>query len=318
MNRPSQTHFWLACCLAGQLAVLPLRAENAAPPLPSLPQPHSPVDFFRQLLAMPPSDRENFLTNKPPEFREHLLAKIREYQMLDPNERELRLRATELRWYLTPFFHEPETNHAARLAQVPDDLRGLVKNRVGEWDILPPQLQQEFLANEHALHYFTHIDSTNSPPPLPLDSNWHHGPNDEDQSRWNALSPDERRQITAQFNQFFELTSAEKQKTLNTLSVAERLQMEKTLQSFDKLPPAQRIECVHAYSKFAGMNPQERAEFLKNAEHWSQMSPAERQTWRDLVAHVPQWPPLPPTFIMPPMPPSLAQHIHPVVATNHN
>jgi Protein of unknown function (DUF3106) len=330
MNRPRQTHFWLACCLAGQLAVLPLHAENAAPPLPPMklfsaqtnvlpPLPHgsSPVDFFRQLLAMSPREREDFLTNKPPEFREHLLAKIREYQILDPNERELRLRATELRWYLTPFFHEPATNHAARLTQIPDDLRELVENRVDEWDILPPQLQQEFLANERALHYFTHIDSTNNPSPLPSDSGWHHGPSDEDQSRWNALSPDERRQITAQFNQFFELTAAEKQKTLNTLSIAERRQMEKTLQSFDRLPPAQRIECVHAYSKFAGMNPQDRAEFLKNAERWSQMSPAERQTWRDLVAHVPQWPPLPP-FIMPPLPPSLTPHIHPVVATNHN
>ena len=31
------------------------------------------------------------------------------------------------------------------------------------------------------------------------------------------------------------------------------------------------------------------------------MSPKERQAWRDLVAHVPQWPPLPPGFIMPPI-----------------
>ena len=41
----------------------------------------------------------------------------------------------------------------------------------------------------------------------------------------------------------------------------------------------------------------EQAEFLKNAERWSQMSPAERQAWRDLVANVPQWPPLPIGFV---------------------
>ena len=176
-------------------------------------------------------------------------------------------------------------------------------------------------ANERALHYFTHVDPANHPPPLPPlppDSGRHHGPSDDDQARWNALSADERQKITAQFNQFFELTPAEKQKTLNTLSAAERRQMEKTLQSFDSLPTSQRFQCVRNFSKFAGMSAAERAEFLKNAEQWSQMSPAERQTWRDLVTHVPQWPPLPSSIIMPPLPPQLTPRLHRVVATNLN
>ncbi len=84
-----------------------------------------------------------------------------------------------------------------------------------------------------------------------------------------------------------------KQAALNTLSDAERGQMEKTLQAFDKLPPDQRDECIRAFAKFAGMSASEKREFLKNAERWSQMSPAERQAWRDLVANVPEWPPLP-------------------------
>jgi hypothetical protein len=65
------------------------------------------------------------------------------------------------------------------------------------------------------------------------------------------------------------------------------------------------------------MSPQDRAEFLKNAERWSQISPKERQAWRDLVAQVPQWPPLPAALIMPPLPPAL-KTFHPAVATNHN
>ena len=328
-----QASWWLACCAAGQLVGFSLCAENITPPspvklfstptnlMPPVPKTSSPVDFFRQLLAMSPRDRAMFLTNKPAASRERLLAKVHEYEALGPDERELRLRATELRWQLSPFFHEPATNHATRLALVPEDLRELVKTRVEEWDALPPQLQQEFLANERALHYFTHVDSTNNPPlppPLPPDAGRHHGPSDDDQARWNALSADERQKITAQFSQFFELTPAEKQKTLNTLSDAERKQMEKTLQSFDQLSGAQRVQCVRAYTKFAGMNPQDRAEFLKNAEHWSQMSPKDRQTWRDLVAHVPLWPPLPNAAIMPPRPTPLTPRIHPGVATNLN
>ena len=122
------------------------------------------MDFFRQLLAMTPDERENFLTNRPPEIRARILAKVDEYEALDPNERELRLRATELRWYLMPLLRNRPTNRAARLAQMPDDIRELVQARLEQWAILPPPLQQEFLENERILRYFAHVDVSNSPP----------------------------------------------------------------------------------------------------------------------------------------------------------
>jgi hypothetical protein len=330
MNRPCHL-----CCrttvifAAAQLAVFSLAAQTTAnvPPLeknsfavtnimPPIPQFHSPVDFFRNLLAMSSRDRNNFLTNKPPEVRAQILGKIHEYLALDPNERELRLRATELRWYLTPLLRDSTTNRDTRIVQAPDDLRGLIKSRLDQWDALPPELRQEFLDNERALRYFTHVDPTNNPA-LAEDGS-HRGTNDDGQARWNTLSENDRQKITAQFNRFFELTPDEKQKTLGTLSGAERAQMEKTLQSFDKLPLQQRRECIRAFTEFAGMNPQDRAEFLKNAGQWSQMSPKDRQAWRDLVANVPQWPPLPQSIIMPPMPSKILPRTHPLVATNLN
>jgi Protein of unknown function (DUF3106) len=326
MNFTRQLRFGLVFFAAGQCLVFPLRSENStnssapvklfstpANMVPPPPAAHSPVDFFRNLLAMTPQDRENFLANKPPEIRERILDKVREYLALDPDERELRLRATELRWYLMPLLRDSSATRPARLAQVPDDIRGLVKARLMQWEILPPSLQKEFLENERTLHYFSHVDATNNP----VAGEWHRSPNDADQARWNALTEDQRQRITAQFNQFFELTPGEKEKTLGTLSGAERAQMEKTLAAFATLPPPQRAQCVRAFTKFAGMSAQERAEFLKNAERWGQMPPAERKAWRDLVAHVPQWPPLPPA-LMPPMPPKLQPHLRPVVATNLN
>jgi hypothetical protein len=333
MNRPRQARWWLALCAAAQMAVfaLPAQDSNGVPIsmksssvptniIPPLPQLHSPVDSFRQLLAMTPVERANYLTNSSLENREHILAKIREYLALGPDERELRLRATELRWYLMSLLRESPANRDARLAQVPDSLRDLVRSRLEQWDALPPESRQEFLDNEPTLRYFSHVDATNAAP----EPGAQRGPSDAEQARWQALSEEERQKITAQFNRFFELTPDEKQKTLNTLSGPERAQMEKTLQSFDKLPPAQRIQCVRAFTKFAGMSPQDRAEFLKNAERWSQLPPKERQAWRDLVAEVPLWPPLPTTRIMPPMPPvprPPAQSPPPVrsmMATNQN
>ncbi len=230
-----------------------------------------------------------------------ILDKVREYLALAPNERELRLRATELRWYLTPLFKIAPADREASLAQVPDELRDLVKSRLARWDALSPQVQKEFLDNDRTLHYFARIETTNSV----------------------AANP-EQQKIADEFNRFFEFTPEETQRALNTLSTAERAQMEKTLETFSKLPPAQRAQCIRAFTEFASMSPSDRAEFLKNAESWSKMPPKERQAWRVLVAEVPKWPPMPPTLLMPPVPPPplppnprLAPRTQPVVATNH-
>jgi Protein of unknown function (DUF3106) len=265
---------------------------NLVPPLP--PALPSPVNFFRQLLQMSVAERANALTNRSPVARARILAKLQEYTALDPDERELRLRATELRWYLTPLLQTPPAGRDAALARVPEDLQPLVKSRLQQWDILPPPLQKEFLDNDRALHYFAGVDSTN-----------------------RIIIDPRQATLAGQVDSFFELTKSEKEKALQTLSVPERAAMEKTLQAFDKLPPRQRMLCTRNYAKFAGMSAAERAEFLKNAEKWSQMSPKERQAWRDLVSHVPLWPPLPPSPVppnlMPPMPGNLAP---PRVATN--
>jgi len=325
MNGSQQTPGWLVLCIAGQWifsATFAGTVPNVPPPvklfsaptngLPALPRPRSPVDLFRQLLAMTPDERDGFLTNRPPQIRAGILAKINEYEALDPNERELRLRATELRWYLLPLLQESPDQRAARLARIPPNLRALVESRLSQWSILPPPMQQEFLENERALRYFANVEVSNGPPLPPTASA------DPETARWSAMSQEQRDKMTASVNQFFELTPDEKEAALNTLSDAERRQMQRTLQAFENLPPNQRDECIHAFAKFAGMSPSEKQEFLRNAARWSQMSPADRQAWRDLVVNVPEWPPLPASTIPPPpalpYPPGFPQ----VAATNPN
>ncbi len=304
MNGWSHARWLLIFCAAAPLAFFwPAHgdetnsppAQAASLPYPPYPPGYSPVDLFRQLLAMTPDERDSYLAKRPPEIRDRLLGKIQEYLALDPDERELRLRATELRWYLLPLLRDPPARRDADLAQVPDRVRDLVKARLLQWEILPPELQQEFLENERAVHYLAH--TTNSPTEEDASFNT---PTDAELAQWKALSENQRNAIANQFNGFFELTPDEKQQALNTLSDAERAQMEKTLQSFASLSSDQRLECIRAFNKFADMSPRDRAEFLKNAERWSQLSPRERQAWRDLVADVPQWPPLPPGALIDP------------------
>lgn len=265
--------------------------QNIRLPLPPLPQ--SPVVLFRQMLAMSPAELTRSLTNRTPEARARIMAKVREYHAMDPNARELRLQATELRWYLTPLFRMAPADRAARLEQVPAELRDLIKSRLAEWDALPVTTQQEMLTDAKTLPYFARVETNNAP----LDA--------------------AHQKIADQFDRFFDLTAAEQAQCLATLSDAERAQMEKTLQSFQNLTPQQRFACIRNYARFAGMSAVERADFLKNAERWSQMSPDERQTWRNLVAQVPQWPLMPPSVppnLIPPHP--TLKPMRPNIATN--
>lgn len=262
--------------------------------VPPPPPTTSPVALFRQLLAAEPNERTRLVANRPPAVRARLLAKVQEYLALAPDDRELRLQATELRWYLTPLMRLPADQRDARLAAVPVEYRAIVQQRLMLWSILPPALQQEFLTNDLPAHYFAQVTVSNAP----------------------AANP-EHEKMAAQFNQFFELTPAEKHRTLGALSPGERAQMEQTLASFEKMPPRQRMQCIRNYTTFAGMSAAERAEFLKNASRWSQLSPQQRQAWRDLVDHVPQLPPMPappvPAFLLPHPP---VKPAHPSVATN--
>ncbi len=261
---------------------------------------HSPVGFFRQLLAMPPAEMMNSLTNRTPEARARILAKVHEYRMLSPDERELRLRSTDLRWYLVPLFHLAPADREARLAQVPSELQDLVKSRLAAWDALSPSARQEFLTNDLAMRYLSHVSTATN----------------------NSSADPAQVKVAAQFNQFFDLTPTEKQQALNTLSDAERAQMESTLKTFDQLPLPQRRLCVRNYARFAGMSPAERADFLKNADHWAKMSPQERQAWRNLVAQVPELPPMPsaivPANLMPPPVHHPVKPSSPGMATNQS
>ena len=282
-------------CLAVVTVTVVTQAQSAEPAtaqisatstnlMPPLPVGLSPVNFFRQLLMMTPPERNKALAGRTPESRARIMAKVHEYLALEPNERELRLRATELRWYLTPLLRTPQGDREARLALIPPELRELAKSRLTQWDSLSPELQQEFLANEKTLNYVAHVETPTPPSPDP-----------------------QQQKVADRVSDFFKLTPAEEQRILGTLSATERAQMEKTLNSFNGLPVQQRALCVRNYTKFVGMRPAERAEFLKNAESWSKMSPEERQTWRDLVEHVPVLPPAP----MPPMPPMPPQAVPP-------
>ena len=296
------------------------RVSGIPMPPESPPQPpsQSPISFFRELLAMNATERKQALTNRSPEGQKLILAKVREYQSLPPDERELRLRATELRWYLLPLMNTPATNRPAKLAMIPGPDRQLVEDRLQEWDKLSPEAQKELLANEATIAYITDLEGRTAEQRRQMVANLPPARRElleNGINKWGSMSEEQRRKMLERFKGFFDLSAQEKQKALNTLSGPERRQIAQTLRTFGSLPPVQRIQVIRSFGKFADLSLAERQQFLKSAERWKLMSPAERQAWRDLVYRLP--PPEPPD--LPPMPPaSRATRPAPTVATNRN
>jgi hypothetical protein len=216
------------------------------------------------------------------------------------------LRVTELRYYLFPLMVTPPTNRPPQLAVVPDEIRSMVQLRLQSWDQLTPEKQRELLDNETAVRYLIDIESrspeqqeralTNMPPAL-------REALDESIRKWQQLDQDQRSAITMRFERFFGLSRQEKERTLRTLSEQERVQIAKTLQTFDKLEPAKRAQCIRSLDKLSRLSPAERQDFLKNAERWKVMTPDERTAWRNLVLNLSRQPPLPPGVNRPPLPP---------------
>jgi len=273
----------------------------------------SPVELFRQLLAMKPEEREKFLADRPADKRTGLLEKIQEYEAMKPEERELSLGATELQSYLEQFVNTAPTNRAAQLAAVPEPYRKIISDRLNVWDILPPDLQKDVLAHEATKRYFLGAGPdtiTNDvwrilPPPL-----------QDEVSRLSKVPPKERRQSFAAAEQFFGLSDEEKQKVLGTLSDTERQRVGETLQTLQHLPKEQLDRCLKSIGRLAGLNERDRREFMKNAGRWNEMPPEERAAWRNLDDSLP---PLPPGIEVPTpddyriiMPPGM----NPATATN--
>jgi Protein of unknown function (DUF3106) len=327
---PRTTPFWIAI-FCGWIfgAVLPgaepgsgaqqpaagakLQLPPKFPPTPAL---RSPVSLFRNLLRMSPDERAETLAKKPEAQRRYIETKLSEYELLRPDERELRLRLVELQWYLIPLLTVAPDQRAERLKSIPAAERDIIDSRLNEWDQLSAELHQQILQHEPAMEYvlrFSTAESVQRNAVLQSLSAEQRRRLEQQLAQWHALPPEQRHKMLGYFDEFFDLPAKEKAKTLDVLSNAEREQMESVLQSFQRLPPAQRRLCIDSFQKFASMSASERTEFLKNAARWQTMTPSERDNWRHLVT---QLPPFPPGMGEPPLPPPRPVQALPLASSN--
>ncbi|MBN8249843.1 MAG: DUF3106 domain-containing protein, partial [Verrucomicrobia bacterium] len=280
-----------------------IRVPNPPPPRP--PARKSPTDLFRELLVQSPAEREAFLAQRSPAARALIESKLREFEPLPPDQRELRLRVAELQFYLSPLLRATMGERPRLIGIAPVEIRPILERRLQTWDATPASRQQALLDSETALSQFVRFQ-TSDPAALPqvlrgvpeeqragVEAQWR---------RWIALSPDQRARQTEDFQEFLDLRPAERDRVLRRLSTAERVQMEATLERFRGLPPGQRERAVNGFRRFLDMPPAARASFLENAAQWERLSPAERDAWRRVVERVrnPVPVPMPPERTRPP------------------
>lgn len=265
--------------------------------------PESPILYFRRLLALSEAARERELASRPESQRKVLREKLVEYTLLPPDERDARLQVLQLRYYLWPLMQMPANLRSNRLAVMPAEWRTIVEERLKEWDILPPPMQQEVLRQESTRNYFVRLEASTPderkamlgqlPPQQRKEM-------ERGLEEWRVLQPDQRQRIYARLDQYLQMTSQDKDRVLGVLPEGDRQEMEQTLRTFQTLPKAERERCLDSFQRFAAMTPYERNQFLANVERWKEMSPEERQAWRDLVNRLP---PAPPGLNAPPLPP---------------
>ncbi len=284
-----------------QLVVLLLAVAFAHAAEPAGPGERNPVAVFRTLLAMRTDARSTELAAKPTRLREVLTIRLREYDTLTPAEREARLRATELRYYLNPLLTTIPATRATQLAAVPDSLRPLVTERLAAWDKLPAEIQREIFTNEKLLQAMTRPSAAGAFPPLP--------PGlvpavPDNVSQWQNLDARQREQLLDNFTHYFRLDDRAKMRVVAALPEPKRAEATRTLDQFEQLPAGERAACLTALKRLGQMPQAEQAQFYANAEQWQKMPESERAAWRKVVI---EFPPLPPGAGLPPLPPGFPE-----------
>ena len=283
------------------IACMGIKAAAAeAAPIPDMvpPIPPSPIEDFRRWLQMGEQEREKALADYSPNKQEVLRRKLKAYEAMRPDQRDARLRALELRWYLQPLMSRSSAQRGNYVDLIPARLHEAIKARLEQWDALSEDTRREILADEHkrelATGYFAQVRRTaTNAPPLPPMMPPHPADLDKHLNHWGNASAAGRERMTAHLASFFAMDPQEQQRALARLTASERQEMQKTLDAFAKLSPRDRQECVESFRRLATMGPQERASFLRNAARWLQLSPDERAAWREMVAKLPPMPPEP-------------------------
>ncbi|MCS1407805.1 MAG: hypothetical protein M2R45_00965 [Verrucomicrobia subdivision 3 bacterium] len=270
-------------------------SEVNYPPIPSIAD--SPIKFLAALIATDTEKREKMLASRTEERQAFWKRKIAEYEQYPESVREARLRTAQLHWYLALLIRVPMEVRVAKLKQIPEIDRVLVKRRLEQWDELPDDLRVDILDNIKVMQYFARLVSSSPEQRAALlkTSKAPDNPMNDSSLSWQNLSSKRRQQMFDAYARFYELPLPQQETALKKVPIPVRKEFEKRLEELLRMPLDQRQKCIVSLHAFAQMRPEERTRFRGNAERWRAMEPDERHFWMNYVKRLPL--PLPPVRV---------------------
>ncbi|MGB0583079.1 MAG: hypothetical protein ACPGVU_25625 [Limisphaerales bacterium] len=286
----------------------------AAPKLPPHPLTspsayRSPLEAFRKLLDMKPNERTAELAKRSERSAEKLARKLAEYEAMEPGLRELRLQATELRYYLYPMFMHSKEQREIRLQHMPQKFAPLIRVRLEKWDQLPAEMKNDIQKNQWMMHAVLRYGPKFASIALASKLSPSLNRNAEEHIKaWQSLDPQKQRDLMNKFNSFFSLHPGEQEQVIARLPDYQRAKVFTTLGDIQRLPEDSRRECMSALQRFIAMDAKQRMAFFHNAEQWRKLSEVEKKSWRTVVKQFAK-----PTFSeTPPLPPGMGHPIAPI------
>ena len=180
----------------------------------------SPFAVFKKIVSLPETEREAAVGGfkiSSERHRKLLQAKVREYAAMPEAERDRKLDALDFRWHLMPIMKTAKTDRAKRLASVPERFRTDIERRLTGWDKLEAGVRADLLKNESFFRYLSsfgrgrqsRVALTNHMEKMP--TRLREGLEGRI-TTWREKSKPDRRRMTRQFHQFFDMPVAEQER----------------------------------------------------------------------------------------------------------
>jgi len=290
-------------CAIAASAWLPASAQPVVMKKDAVEQ--SPIVFFRGLLEKSPSERASALADRNDFQRRFILRKIAEYEAMDPGEAELRLKTTELRWYLKKLVRLEGRQRQAWLAGLEDSSRELLAARLNAWDTLSPAIQKGILEHEQTMEWVRKMDLATPEERTRMLAAQDPAERVEMEVRlkeWRKFSDSERERITALFMEFFELSEKERARILVRLSGDELKSVVPVISRLEVMDESELRQYVAHFNQMAAMAPLSRYAYLNHARQWKILNRQQQSNWKGLVVELPPLPPSPPGMLPPPHP----------------
>ncbi len=239
------------------------------------PRTASPISHFRQLLELNTQQREAIILRQEPSTRRILERKLEEYASLSEGEKEFRLFATELHFYLEPMIGRDSSIEKIPADRIPDSIIPHLRTAMDFWNQLPVSQRDLLLSKKKAITYLITLTYSSA--------------------RLSAIVPEQSDEWES-LNRFLALSLDKQKAFLNSYGLAGNTRIVQVLEKMASLSADQRDRSVHALTCYLSFPPAMKDRFMDGVHTWNSMKPTERTVWRQIADRYPRVKPAPLPF----------------------